>query len=122
MADLPPGYRSDATYGQGRRRAAAYYRVIALIWFVAAVIAIFIAARFLCLLLGASTASAFVNFIYAVTAPLVAPFQGIFGTPAAAAHVFETASLVAIVVYLLIAAGIITLIRILSGRRRPDAV
>jgi uncharacterized protein YggT (Ycf19 family) len=123
MSDLPPpgDYRSTDRYGYSRQRAAAWYRVIALIWFVAGVIDVLIAARFLGLLFGASPASAFVSLIYGVTAPLVAPFEGIFGTPAAGAHVFETADLIAIIVYLLIALALVTLIRILSGRRRPDA-
>ncbi|MFZ0218559.1 MAG: YggT family protein [Candidatus Dormiibacterota bacterium] len=112
MREMPPD--------DHRRRAAQWYRVIALIWFVAAVIDVLIAARFLGLLFGASPASPFVSLIYGVTAPLVAPFEGIFGTPAAGAHVFETADLVAIVVYLLIAVGLVALVRILSGRRRPD--
>lgn len=107
-------------YGRGRQRAAAWYRVIALIWLVVAVIDVFIAARFILLLLGASTSSAFVAFVYAVAGPLVAPFEGIFGTPATGAHVFEVAALIAIVVYLLIAAGLVALLRIISGRRQPD--
>jgi uncharacterized protein YggT (Ycf19 family) len=94
--------------------------LIALIWLVVAVVDIFIAARFIGLLLGASTESAFVSFVYGVSAPLVAPFEGIFGTPAAGAHVFEVACLVAIVVYTLLAAGLVALLRIISGRRQPD--
>lgn len=138
MTDLPPPderpttrygtttttrYTDDRTgtrYGGPRRRAAAWYRLIALIWLVVAVIDIFIAARFLGLLLGASTDSAFVTFVYGVSGPLVAPFEGIFGTPAAGAHVFEVACLVAIIVYTLLAAGLVALLRILSGRRQPD--
>ncbi len=137
MTDLPPpddrttnrygtattGYADDRTptrYATPRRRAAAWYRVIALIWLLVAVIDIFIAARFIGLLLGASTESAFVSFVYGVSAPLVAPFEGIFGTPAAGAHVLEVACLVAIIVYTLLAAGLVALLRIISGRRQPD--
>ena len=126
----PPGYRQvpppqgyDPNTGipsRRRRRAAAWYRVIALIWLVVAVIDVFIAARFLLMLLGASQESAFVSFVYGVSAPFVAPFEGIFGTPARGANVFEAAALVAIVVYLLIAVGLVTLLRIVSGRRQPD--
>ena len=138
MTDLPPpedrtttryeqrtttGYAGDRTavqYGTTRRRAASWYRLIALIWLVVGVMDVFIAARFIFLLLGASQSSTFVSFVYAVSGPLVAPFEGIFGTPAAGAHVFEVACLVAIVVYLLIAAGLVALLRIISGRRQPD--
>ena len=80
----PTGYGDDrATRGYvgPRRRAAAWYRLIALIWLIVAVIDVVIAARFLGLLLGASTESAFVSFVYGVSAPLVAPFQGISSAP-----------------------------------------
>src|SRR5579884_2661108 len=61
--------------------APAYnYRAIQVIWFVVAVINVVIAIRFVMKALGASTVSAFVSFIYAVSDPLVAPFQGIFST------------------------------------------
>lgn len=115
----PQGYARNS-HRPARRRAAAWYRVIALIWLVVAVVDVFIAGRFLGLLFGASRSSSFVTFVYGVTDPLVAPFQGIFGTPATASHVFEVASLVAIVVYLLIAVALVTLLRIISGRRQPD--
>lgn len=124
--DVPPrtGYgRTDyGTVRQDgrRRRAAAWYRIIALIWLIAAVVCVFIGARFILLLLAASTESAFVGFVYAVAGPLVAPFEGIFGSPQAAAHVFEVADLIAIAVYLLLAAGVVALLRIISGRRQPD--
>lgn len=110
----------SATRSDPRRRAAAWYRVIALIWLIVAIIDVFIAARFILLLLGASQYSSFVDFVYAVAGPLVAPFEGIFGTPAAGAHAFEVADLVAIVVYTLLGAGLVALLRILSGRRQPD--
>lgn len=100
------------------RTGVAYnYRAIAFIWFVAGVVDILIALRFVCKLFAASTLSSFIVFLYSITDPLVAPFQGIFGEPAARGAVLEPASLVAIVVYLLIAWGVVTLFRIFSRRR-----
>ena len=67
--------------------------------------------------LAASTAAAFTHFVYNVTGPLVAPFQGIFVTPTTSkGSIFELSSLVAIVVYALIAWAIVRLIDI-AGRR-----
>src|ERR1700730_611529 len=60
--------------------AAPYnFRAAAVVGFLVGVIDVIVAARFLGKLFGASSQSAFVNGIYQVSAPLVAPFTGIFG-------------------------------------------
>jgi uncharacterized protein YggT (Ycf19 family) len=91
------------------------FRAAAVVWFVVGVVEIFIAARFLGKLFGASAQSAFVNFIYQVSAPMVAPFTGIFGDTGTRTNTFETASLVAIVVYAVIGWGLVVLIRIVTA-------
>jgi len=93
------------------------FRAAAIVGFLVGVVDIFIAARFLGKLLGASTQSAFVSFINAVSGPLVAPFQGIFGNGGSKANSFETADLVAIAVYAVIGWGLVMLIRILTAPR-----
>ena len=93
------------------------FRAAAFVWFVVGVVEIFVAARFLGKLFGASASSAFVNFIYQVSGPLVAPFTGIFGDTGSKTNVFETASLVAIVVYAVIGWGLVVLIRIVTAPR-----
>ena len=93
------------------------FRAVALVGFIVGVVDILIAARFLGKLLGASSQSAFVSFIYQASSPLVAPFKGIFGNPGSSANSFETASLVAIVVYAVIGWGIVMLIRIVTAPR-----
>lgn len=82
------------------------------VWFIAGLISILIALRFVFLLLGANREASFTDFIYSVSAPLVAPFTGIFGEPSYSASVFEVSSLLAIVIYLLIAWGIAKLVTI----------
>jgi len=91
------------------------FRAAAVVWFVVGVVEIFIAARFLGKLFGASAHSAFVNFIYQVSGPMVAPFTGIFGDTGSRTNTFETASLVAIVVYAVIGWGLVVLIRIVTA-------
>ena len=91
------------------------FRAVAIVWFVVGAVDIFIAARFLGKLLGASAQSAFVNFIYHVSSPMVAPFAGIFGDTGSKTNTFETASLVAIVVYLVIGWGLMVAIRIATA-------
>ena len=91
------------------------FRAAAVVGFIVGIVDILIAARFLGKLFGASVQSAFVNFIYQVSAPLVAPFTGIFGDTGTKTNTFETASLVAIVVYAVIGWGLVVLIRIITA-------
>jgi uncharacterized protein YggT (Ycf19 family) len=91
------------------------FRATAVVGFLVGVIDILIAARFLGKLFGASAQSAFVNGIYQVSAPLVAPFTGIFGDTGSKTNMFETASLVALVVYAVIGWGLVVLIRIITA-------
>jgi uncharacterized protein YggT (Ycf19 family) len=93
------------------------FRAAAIVGLIVGVIDILIAARFLGKLFGASAQSSFVNFIYAVSGPLVAPFQGIFGNAGSKVNTFETADLVAIVVYAVLGWGLVMLIRIITAPR-----
>jgi len=93
------------------------FRAAAAVGFIIGVIDVLIAARFLGKLFGASSQSAFVNGIYQVSAPLVAPFTGIFGDTGSKTNTFETASLVALVVYAVIGWGLVVLIRIITAPR-----
>ena len=93
------------------------FRAAAIVGFVVGVVDIFVAARFLGKLLGASAQSAFVSFINTVSGPLVAPFQGIFGNGGSKTNSFETADLVAIAVYAVVGWGLVMLIRIITAPR-----
>jgi hypothetical protein len=93
------------------------FRAAAVVGFIVGVVDILIVARFLGKLLGASAESAFVNFLYTVSGPLVAPFQGIFGNGGSKTNSFETADLVAIAVYAVIGWGLVMLIRIITAPR-----
>ena len=93
------------------------FRAAAIVGFLVGVVDILIAARFLGKLFGASAQSAFVSFIYTVSGPLVAPFQGIFGDGGSKANSFETADLVAIAAYAVIGWGLVMLIRIMTAPR-----
>lgn len=95
-----------------------------LIYFIFGVLDIVLAFRFVFKLLGANPSSGFVNLIYNLSAVFVAPFTGIFNTSLAkgdvVTSVFEPATLVALIVYGLVAWGIVTLVRLISGRQQND--
>lgn len=81
-----------------------------IVWFVIGLINVIITLRFIFLLLGANQGAGFTDFVYSVSAPLVAPFVGIFGEPVYGESVFEISSLLAIVIYTLIGWGIAKLL------------
>lgn len=99
------------------------FRMAATVAFIVGVVDVLIALRFFLKLLGASTQSSFVSFIYGVSGPLVAPFHGIFPDSGSGANIFESAALVAIVVYALIGWGAVVLVRIITAPRgtRPSS-
>ena len=83
------------------------------IWLVVGIFEVLLAFRFVLKLLGANPNSGFTEFVYAVSGALNAPFRGIFSTPTAegdiTTSVFETSTLVAMIVYAVVAWGIVKL-------------
>jgi uncharacterized protein YggT (Ycf19 family) len=83
------------------------------IWFLVGIFEVLLGFRFVLKLLGANPNSGFTDFVYSVSGPLTAPFRGIFSTPTAegdiTTSVFETSTLIAIVVYAIIGWGIVKL-------------
>jgi hypothetical protein len=95
-----------------------------LIYFVFGALEILLVFRLLFKLAGASYGSYFVNFIYSLSGIFVAPFFGIFRstttTGIETTAVLEPATMVAILVYAVVAWGIVSLVRILSGKREEE--
>ncbi len=88
-----------------------------IVWFIADVLLILLAFRFVLVLLGANQGNAFVNFIYDVSHPFAAPFFSIFNYKLEyGVSRVELGTLVAIAIYALIAYGITRLITI----KRPN--
>lgn len=93
--------------------AATDTRAAQTVYLVLSIVEILLAFRLVLRLLGANSANAFVSFVYALTYPLIYPFIGIFALPRdLAVASFETATLVAMLVYAVIAYIIVALIRI----------
>lgn len=101
---------------ESRRIAAA--RVTQLVYWVFGLIEGLIAIRFVLKALGANAGAGFAEFIYGITAPLVAPFFGLFGNPASQGSVLEMQSLIALVVYGLVAWLLGKLVWILTSETR----
>ena len=98
-------------------------RLTRLLWFFVSVISLLLVFRFILLAIGANPASGFVDFIYSLTAILVAPFQFITSNADYSGGVIEVASIFAFFVYPLIGWGIIQLLWIIfssTGRSRQE--
>ena len=93
------------------------FRTAAVVWLIVGVVDVLIGGRFLLRLFGASTQSGFVNLIYAISTPLIAPFHGIFADSGSKTNIFEPAALVALIVYALVGWGVVVGIRIVTAPR-----
>lgn len=83
------------------------------VWFIAGVLLILLAFRFVLMLLAANQENVFANFVYALSYPFAAPFFGLFGyTIRYGVSQFELSTLIAMAVYALVAYGITRLINI----------
>ena len=65
-------------------------------------------------MMGANPASGFASLIYTISAPFAIPFRGILGVSAVptTGSVFEWSTLIAMVVYAIIAGGIVQLLQL----------
>lgn len=78
-----------------------------IVYYVAGVIIALLALRIVLLLLAANQGSFFVDFIYALSGFFAVPFYGMFNyQPSYGQSIFEISSVVAIIVYGLVAMGV----------------
>ena len=100
---------SEAAVGDMQATRAGAY-----VWYIISIIDVLLALRFLFLLLGANN-TGFASLLYQVSYPFMSLFKGIFPSPGSETGYFDTASVLAIVIYFLIGWGIVSLIDI--GKR-----
>lgn len=100
--------------------ATSFQTIQYLVAFFFGALDVFLLLRLVLKLLGASPLSNFVAFIYGLTGLFVAPFEGIFRSAytegVETTSVLEPSTIVAIIIYALLAWGIIRLIQVLSGK------
>lgn len=104
----------------GRRNTL--FRVQQAIWLLLALSEGLLAIRFVLRLLGANPVAGFAQLIYGVTAPLVAPFTGLFGTPRFEGSAFEFTTLVAMIVYALLAWVIVKVMLLFFSETRSGVL
>ncbi len=104
---------SEVFEDENLRRTNRSYWIARIVYFVLAVLEVILLLRFLFRLLGANQSSSFVLFLYNLSHVFVGPFNGIFNDQALGRSVFEVSTIVAMIVYALIAWGIVSLCRVI---------
>ena len=109
MAD---GTGSNQRVAVKRTRSSGNRVITGIISWVAGFIEVVLAFRFGLLLFGANPDAAFVELVYRVSEPFMVPFEAVFGaTETRIGSVFDWSTLLAIIVYAVIAWGVTSLIR-----------
>ena len=96
--------------------------IAGVVWFVFGVIEVFIGIRFVLKLIGANAEAGFVQLVNGFSDIFMAPFVAILGTDSVSGATLEWSALVAIVIYALIAWGLVALIGVVSPRRNAQTV
>lgn len=98
----------------------AIFRAYQVIWYILGVIEVILAFRILLKLLGANTYSGFANFIYAISDPFTSPFAGVLGITVTSEMVLEWSTLIAMVVYAIVAYGIVALFQLVKPTNQRE--
>ncbi len=86
------------------------FRFNQIIWYILGLIEVFLVFRVVLKALGANPFVGFTSLIYSITGPLIAPFQGILGTSMTGKSIIEWSTIVAAVVYVCVAWGLVYLL------------
>lgn len=96
------------------------------IYYVLGALEVLLAFRLVFKILGANAKSAFVAAIYSISNVFLAPFSGIFRTAETKGietqSVLEPALIIAMIVYALLAWGIVKLVDIMSNRKETETL
>jgi hypothetical protein len=97
------------------------YRGTQIVWYLLGLLEILLAFRFVLKLLGANPVAGFTSFIYGTTHVFTAPFLTVFRITQVAGSIFEWTTLLAMLVYWLVALGIINLFLMGKTVSTPEA-
>lgn len=92
-----------------------------IVWYLLSILEVILAFRFALKLLGANPDAGFSSFVYALTWPFTAPFLAVFPRLAVQGSIFEWTTLLAMLVYWMIAVGIVELFLMSKTVSTPEA-
>jgi hypothetical protein len=113
-------YREVTTteHEQGRGQRVATFKATQIIWLLLGLLEAAIALRIVFKLIAVNAANPFAKLLYGVTNLFLAPFKSLVGNPTSSNNVLEITSIIAMLVYLLIAWGIERIVYVLFYRDR----
>ncbi len=97
------------------------YRGTQIVWYILGILEALLAFRFVLKLLGANPGAGFTHFIYSITQIFAAPFLSVFRMTRVEGSVFEWTTLLAMLVYWLIALAITKLLVMGKTVSTPEA-
>jgi len=97
------------------------YRGTQVVWYILGLIEVLLAFRFVLKLLAANPAAGFTKLVYGFTNPFTAPFNSVFNQTRVEGSIFEWTTLLAILVYWMIALGIIKIFLMSKTVSTPEA-
>lgn len=97
------------------------YRGTQIVWYILGLLEILFAFRFILKLTGANPVAGFTSFIYGVTWLFVAPFNAVFQRTVVQGSIFEWTTILAMLVYWIVAVSIIKLFLIGKTVSTPEA-
>jgi len=97
------------------------YRGTQIVWYLLYFIEVILVLRFFLKLFGANPAAGFTSFIYAITGVIAAPFLSVFGITQVSGSIFEWTTLLAMLVYWIVAYAIVKLLLIGKTVSTPEA-
>ena len=109
----------DSSYNSPSTKSL--YRGTQIVWYFLSFLEVLLSFRFVLKLMGANPEAGFTNFIYAITWPFTAPFLAVFSRTTVQGSIFEWTTLLAMLVYWLIAMAIIKLLLIGKTVSTPEA-
>jgi len=97
------------------------YRGTQIVWYILSFLEILFAFRFVLKLTGANPVAGFTSLIYSITWPFIAPFNAVFQKTVVQGSIFEWTTILAMLVYWIVAVGVIRLFLIGKTVSTPEA-
>ena len=119
-----PGYASteQVTCDVAAERRQGTNQINQIMYTILGILEIGLGLRLVLKVIAANASSGFADFIYGITAPFIAPFAGLVGTPTSGGTILEITTLIAMAVYALLFWIILQVLAIATARPSARSV
>jgi YggT family protein len=119
-----PGYAAteQVTRDVAAERRQGVEQVNQILMTILGILEIGLGLRLVLKMIAANASSGFADFVYGITAPFLAPFAGLVGTPTSGGTILEITTLIAMAVYALLFWIVIQVIAVLTARPSARSV